>query len=302
MCPGAIRAIAPLSALRHWLAQTSSWPWTCVIPVSSPTSPQTPQKSIDLSTAPLREATWMVSTSQHPRRHQLVGDSEATLVALVAELASPGAPGPQRPEQPTLAAAPSGPFRASAPLDKVGIAMAAGRALPHERVVVAHGALAGHAREQLRLTQPSQYLGRSGGEGLGYALPAALGAALAYRGSDRVVVAFLTDGDTLYLPQALWTAARERIPLLAIIENNRSYWRDEIHQRAAAESRQRDPDVAAAGVRLDDPPVDLTAMARSFGVSASDPVHDVGGLIWAIETGLRVVEQGQPYVIEARRD
>lgn len=256
------------------------------------------QQIIDVATSPLRESSWMVSTSEPADTLHLVGDAEATIKALLERVKVDGSATMSVLRAPAEVAA-RDTIDPSAELDKLGIAIAAGSVLPLDRVVVAHGALAGHAREQLRLQQPSQYLGRSGGEGLGYALPAAVGAALAYKGSDRVVVAFLTDGDTLYLPQALWTAAHEHIPLLAIIENNRTYWRDEVHQRAAAEARGRDPEVAASGVRLAAPAMDLTGLVRSFGVGASDPVRTVAELAAAIHQGLRVLEQGEPYVIEA---
>lgn len=255
---------------------------------------------IEASSAPLRESSWVVSASDPAEALQLVGDPGTTLEALLEHvLASSDGVAAERTREATDPAPEQAAIGRESALDKRTIAVVAGAVLPHERVIVAHGALGGHAREQLRLRHPSQYLGRSGGEGLGYALPAALGVALAYRGSDRVVVAFLTDGDTLYLPGALWTAAHEGIPLLAIIENNRSYWRDEIHQRDTAAERGRDPALAASGVRLTAPAVDLAAMARSLGVQASSAAHTSSELEQAIRQGLEVVSQGHPFVIEA---
>ncbi len=259
------------------------------------------RRVLEVSAWPLRDASWMVTASSAAVTERVVAEPGLAIDALAAALGAPTATArPAAPVPPAARRPDTGAVSDGAALDRRSIAVAAGASLPLERVVVAHGALGGHARAQLRLQRPSQYLGRSGGEGLGYALPASLGAALAHRGSDRVVVSFLTDGDTLYLPQALWTAAHEGIPLLAIVDSNRSYARDELHQRHAAQARGRDPEVAARGVRLDDPPIDLVGLARSMGVEAGDPVTSVGELRAALARALDVVGGGSPFLIEAR--
>jgi len=56
---------------------------------------------------------------------------------------------------------------------------------------------------------------------LGYSLPAAVGAALAR--PDRRVVAVLGDGSSMYGVQALWTAARENLPITFVILDNSAY-------------------------------------------------------------------------------
>ena len=56
---------------------------------------------------------------------------------------------------------------------------------------------------------------------LGWALPAAVGAALAAPG--RRVVALVGDGSAMYSIQALWTAARLALPITFIVLNNASY-------------------------------------------------------------------------------
>lgn len=57
--------------------------------------------------------------------------------------------------------------------------------------------------------------------GLGYGLPAAVGIALAR--PDRRVIAIVGDGSLMYSIQALWTAARHRLPLSVIVINNGGY-------------------------------------------------------------------------------
>src|SRR5712664_728400 len=62
-----------------------------------------------------------------------------------------------------------------------------------------------------------QWLGRSGGYGVGYGAPASVGAALANRDLGRFSVAFQPDGDLMYAPGVLWTAAKHKIPLLSVM-------------------------------------------------------------------------------------
>ena len=114
------------------------------------------------------------------------------------------------------------------------------RALADGPFLVANGWLSGWARRTLGLV-PGQMLGRSGGEGLGYGPGASVGAALARRDDspETVVVDLQGDGDLLYTPQALWTAAHHDIPLLMIVEANGTYERDVFHQRNVAGDRHR---------------------------------------------------------------
>jgi benzoylformate decarboxylase/acetolactate synthase-1/2/3 large subunit len=253
--------------------------------------------AIDISSAPLRNSTWIVDDSNAGDPLRLAGDPGATLQALADAIQPP------RRRAPWLSAGAAATARAlpdDAPLDKAAIAHATAGSVVGRPSTVVHGSLGGHARLAFGFTSPGQYVGRSGGEGLGYALPASIGAALALRGSGQLAIGFQTDGDALYLPQALWTAAHERIPVLLIVENNRSYWRDEIHQRAVARERGRDEATAAAGVQLRDPDIAFPALAGSLGVEAVGPVTTTGELRRAVETGVRAVDEGRPFLIEAR--
>ena len=192
---------------------------------------------IDVTASPIRDASWMITASDDGGLDRVVGEPEAALAGLVDRIPAREVRAAWREGAPTSILA----MDDGRALDEAAIAWSVAAEAPLDRLVVAHGALNGHARRNLRYARPSQFLGRSGGEGLGYAVPASIGAALAWRDSDRVVVGFETDGDTLYLPQALWTAAHERIPLIAVINNNRGYQRDELHQRAVAETRGARP-------------------------------------------------------------
>jgi len=67
---------------------------------------------------------------------------------------------------------------------------------------------------------PHDWLHLAGGA-IGDGLPVAAGAALA--GGGRRVIGLQADGSAMYTLQALWTQARERLPVTTILLNNRSY-------------------------------------------------------------------------------
>ena len=84
-----------------------------------------------------------------------------------------------------------------------------------------------------------QSLGGSGGAGVGYGAPAAIGAALANKKRGRLSVTIQGDGDFLYAPGVWWTAAHHRIPLLAVMHNNRAYHQELMHVQRMANRHQR---------------------------------------------------------------
>ena len=71
------------------------------------------------------------------------------------------------------------------------------------------------AAVELRASTTS-HIGGSGGAGIGYGAPAAVGAALANKKHGRLSVNIQNDGDFMYAPGVLWTAAHHQIPLLTI--------------------------------------------------------------------------------------
>ena len=89
-----------------------------------------------------------------------------------------------------------------------------------------------------------------------------VGAALALRGTGRLPVGVLGDGDFLMGVNALWTAAHYHIPLLIVVANNRSYFNDEVHQERVALQRGRPVENRWVGQRIDDPAPDLATLAR----------------------------------------
>ncbi|HXK29341.1 MAG TPA: thiamine pyrophosphate-dependent enzyme [Candidatus Binatia bacterium] len=180
------------------------------------------------------------------------------------------------------------------------LALEIGEAIKREEWVLVNGTSNGWARRLWALTKPNQFLGASGGAGLGYGPGASIGAALALKGSGKLPVAIQSDGDMLMTSSALWTAAKHRIPLLMVMHNNQSYYNSEEHGIEVAKFRSRPVENAGIGTHVDDPAIDFAAMARSFGVSGEGPVRNPADLRAAVERGLKYVREKQlPYLVDA---
>ena len=95
--------------------------------------------------------------------------------------------------------------------------------------------------------KPYRHIGGSGGAGMGYGAPAAVGAALANKKHGRLTVNIQTDGDLMYAPGVLWTAAHHRIPLLNVMHNNRAYHQELMEVQIAANQHNRGIDRAHIG-------------------------------------------------------
>ena len=143
-----------------------------------------------------------------------------------------------------------------------------------------------------------QYIGGHGGAGIGYGAPAAVGAALANRKSGRLSVNIQCDGDLMYAPGVLWTAAHHRIPLLSVMHNNRAYHQEVMQVQIMANRHSRGVDRANIGTTLDDPAIDFTKLAQSLGVHAEGPITDPKDLGPAIRRALDVVKHGEPALID----
>jgi acetolactate synthase I/II/III large subunit len=163
--------------------------------------------------------------------------------------------------------------------------------------VLANGTAKGWAR-RLWDWRPERTYGGSGGAGLGYGLPAALGVTLAHRGSNKVCVNLQSDGDLLYVISAFYTAAHHRLPLLTITFNNRTYGNDEEHQEVVAKVRARPVENKVVGIRIDDPAPDFARLAQGFGVHAEGPIDRADAVGPALRRALRVVKDGQPALVD----
>ncbi|WP_331236121.1 thiamine pyrophosphate-binding protein [Natronorarus salvus] len=153
-----------------------------------------------------------------------------------------------------------------------------------EVLLVNEGVTAGAPLRRRLHLGPGQLLGNKSG-GLGYGLPASIGAAFAEdeRGEEgREVLGFIGDGSYLYYPNAIYTAARHDLDLTVVIADNRNY-------RILKDNTMRifggeEADHAFVATEFE-PPVDLVANAESHGASAR-LVDDPEGLGGALEEAL----------------
>ncbi len=147
---------------------------------------------------------------------------------------------------------------------------------------------------------PLDYLGYDGGAGIGSGPGMAVGSALALKGSGRLPVAVLGDGDFLMGATAIWTAAHHGVPLLIVVANNRSYFNDEVHQERVAIDRARPVENKHVGQAIGEPDIDIAAMARAQGATAFGPVESIEALKTALAEAIGAVQSGQTVVIDAR--
>jgi thiamine pyrophosphate-dependent acetolactate synthase large subunit-like protein len=154
--------------------------------------------------------------------------------------------------------------------------------------------------EMRPFAHPLDYLGSNGGGGVGAGPGITVGAALALKGSGRIPIGLVGDGDYLMGVTALWTATHYRIPCLLVVCNNRSFYNDEAHQERVARMRGRPVENKWIGQRINEPDIDLAMLAVAQGAKGIGPVTDVEQLRSAIAQGVRAVRDGDVCVIDAR--
>jgi thiamine pyrophosphate-dependent acetolactate synthase large subunit-like protein len=143
-----------------------------------------------------------------------------------------------------------------------------------------------------------QFLGGSGGAGVGYGAPAAVGAALAHKAQGRLAVSIQADGDLMYAPGVLWTAAHHRIPLLSVMHNNRAYHQELMHLQRMATRHNRGITRAGIGTTLENPNIDFAKIAQGMGVHAEGPIVDPKDLGPALKRAVEVVKRGDPALVD----
>ena len=145
-----------------------------------------------------------------------------------------------------------------------------------------------------------QFIGGSGGSGVGYQPVAALGAALAHRDAGgRVPISITGDGEFNMAPHTLWTAAHHKIPYLTIIQNNRAYHQEVMHLQHMANRHNRNVENAHIGTTIDNPNIDYAKLAEGYGAVGIGPITDPKDLGPAIKKGLDAMKSGQPVLIDA---
>jgi len=145
------------------------------------------------------------------------------------------------------------------------------------------------------------WLGGPGGYGVGYGAPASVGAALANRDLGRFSVSIQSDGDLMYAPGVLWTAAKHKIPLLAVMHNNRGYHQELMHVQRLSNFRNRvanlGNDLGPIGTSIMNPDIEYHKFAESMGWWAKGPIKDPAELGPAIREAVAVVQSGQPALV-----
>ncbi|MEU7299565.1 thiamine pyrophosphate-dependent enzyme [Streptomyces sp. NPDC007206] len=182
-----------------------------------------------------------------------VADIRAAVEAVLGEIPESSRTAPRsRPEVPR-------PERAEAPMPAADLWTAVGHAAPADALFVTEAGsnevpITSYVRPGAALSHMSAV-----GGGLGFGLPAAVGAQLGT--PDRPVIALMGDGSMHYAITSLWTAARHKIPLTIVVSSNEEY--GVLKQFAEIES--------AAGVPgLDLPELNIVATAASYGVDAHE--------------------------------
>jgi acetolactate synthase-1/2/3 large subunit len=143
-----------------------------------------------------------------------------------------------------------------------------------------------------------QFIGAQGGSGVGYGLPAAVGAALANRKHGRLSINIQQDGDLNYAPAVLWTAAHHKIPMLNIMHNNRAYHEERMYIELLGAKFDRGLDRSDIGTALTGPNIDYAPIARGYGLYAEGPISNPNELGPAIKRGIERVKAGEPVLID----
>ncbi|MGA7414665.1 MAG: thiamine pyrophosphate-dependent enzyme [Bryobacteraceae bacterium] len=146
--------------------------------------------------------------------------------------------------------------------------------------------------------KPYRHVGGSGGAGMGYGAPSAVGVALANRKYGRLTVNIQTDGDLMYAPGVLWTAAHHRIPLLTVMHNNRAYHQEQMEVQIVANEHNRGITRTSIGTHLNDPPIDYAKLAQSIGMMGIGPIEKPEDLAPALQRGIETVKGGEPVLID----
>ena len=182
------------------------------------------------------------------------------------------------------------------------LAEALAAVIPDREKVSFTGLARGWPIDLFPLRDPLAYMGKDGGGGIGSGPGISVGAALALSRKGRLPIAILGDGDFAMGSSALWTAVHHKIPLLVILNNNRSYFNDELHQETVAVKRGREPENRWVGQRMSDPELDFAKLAEANGAVGIGPVKTVAEARDAIEKGVAALRAGKVCLIDCHID
>jgi acetolactate synthase-1/2/3 large subunit len=184
--------------------------------------------------------------------HDAVGTLQQLCKVLGADSAAPALQAPVRPPRP----------RGKLTPEKV--CKAVGHFLPDNAIIVDEAQTSGVMLSMFTAGAPRHDLLTLTGGAIGFAMPNAVGAAIAC--PKRPVLALVGDGSAMYTIQALWTMARENLDITVVILNNRSYaiLNVELQRVGVSETGAK----ARAQLDLSHPGIDFVQLAQGMGVSA----------------------------------
>ncbi|MFE7117156.1 acetolactate synthase large subunit [Streptomyces sp. NPDC057654] len=195
--------------------------------------------------------------------HHFVPEAGFDVVDALTELADTVAPDTLAVLPPTQDAAPP---VVNEPLRTENWAQVIGALLPREAIVVDESITEGMntLAPATADSAPHDVLGLTG-LAIGQGIPVAAGAAIAC--PERPVVCLQADGSALYTISGLWTQAREKLNVITVILNNRSYaiLRAELDRVGGSQAGP----AANALFDLGRPDIDFTAIATGMGVPAT---------------------------------
>lgn len=148
------------------------------------------------------------------------------------------------------------------------------------------------------LRHPGAYMGKDGGGGIGSGPSISIGVALANSDKGRKTVSVLGDGDFMMGGHAIYTAVKHKIPLLILVNNNQSYFNDELHQETVAKRRNRPVSNRWIGQSMTEPMLDIAKFVEAQGATGIGPVTKLSDLKAAIEKGVSVLNEGGVCVVD----
>ena len=224
-----------------------------------------------------RSGGWEAAVMLAERVRAPVGDSLLADAGLACAALAALMPTSDRPRLSPQAAPP--PPSVGTPLSAAALFATLAQAWPQDAILVEESpSNLALLHRYVQITRPLSFFTMASG-GLGFGLPAAIGVALAERHTSRSrpVIAVIGDGSFHYAVQALWTAAREQLPVVFVVPVNQEY--DILKSFAEL---LKTPGVPG----LDLPGLDPVTIARGYGCSA-EHAPSADGVVDALRRALQ---------------
>ena len=197
---------------------------------------------------------------------------------------------PDRSPNPSLRAKSERPQLPTGEITLPGVSAVIGALIPEGTLLVDESMTSGRGLMPATRGAPQhEWLGNTGGS-IGIAMPLAVGASIA--APERRVLCLTADGSGMYTLQALWTMAREGLPVTTIVFANRTY---AVLKREFSYLGIGEPGPSAQEVfDIGRPDLDWVQLAKGMGVPATR-VTSLDGFGKALKEGF---ESEGPMLIE----